>query len=202
MITASGIDCDIIAWPQETGCDYLIQNTHGSCAVQRKVVCSELLSELDETLHDTLPRLKNFAGDASPVLLVEENYGIDKSGYLYNRNDSRETSMLATGYFGYLETIRKTGVEVVTTRDLNSSLWWMISMHGYLSKDHYPKHMKYHSIEEQAVGMLTAVSGIGEARALKALKHSSIRNMAGCTVQGLTLKQSERLTEVLRYKHA
>lgn len=200
---AAGIESDIVCFPQETGCDYLIQNTHGSVAIQRKVVCSELLSELDETLHQTLPRLKNFTGDSTPVLLIEENFGIDQSGYLYNRIDHRETSMLAAGYFGYLETIRKSGIEVITTRDLNQSIWWMIATHGYLANEHYPKHRKYHSVKEQAVGMLTAVSGIGEARALKALKQSSIRNMAGLKdVKGLTAKQSEKLTEVLRYKDA
>jgi ERCC4-type nuclease len=143
--------------------------------------------------------LRNFS--ENPVLLIEENFGIDRTGHLFNRGDSRETSMLATGYFGYLETIRKTGFEVITTRDLNQSIWWMIAMHGYLGKEHFHKHRKYHSVKEQAIGMLTAVSGIGEARAMKALKNTSIRDMVtGNCYEGLTMKQIERLNAVMGYR--
>jgi ERCC4-type nuclease len=167
-------------------------------AVQRKVVCSELLNELDETMFETLPRLRNFSDN--PVLLIEENFGIDQTGHLFNRGDSRETDMLATSYFGYLETIRKSGVEVVTTRDLNQSVWWMIATHGYLAKEHYPKSRKAHSIKEQAVGMMTAVSGIGEARALKALKDRSLKDMITKNeFGGLTMKQVQKLNEVMGY---
>ena len=170
--------------------------------MQRKIAVPELIAELDETMHDTLPRLKNFCGEHStPVLLVEESFGVDQTGHLFNRSNSRETSMLATGYFGYLETIRKMGVEVITTRDLNQSIWWMIAMHGYLGKEHFHKHQKYHSVKEQAVGMLTAVSGIGEARAMKALKNISIHDMiAENKFGGLTMRQIEKLQSVLRWR--
>ena len=198
--TEAGIECDDISWPPETGCDYLIQNDCGSCAIQRKVAVSELTSELDETMFETLPRLKNFSDN--PVLLVEESFGIDQSGYLFNRGSSRETSMLATSYFGYLETVRKMGVEVITTRDLNQSIWWMISMHGYLAKEHFPKQRKAHTMKEQACGMLMAVNGIGEARAMKALKGSSILSMAGTNeVKGLTMTQTKKLNDILRWKN-
>ena len=198
-LAESGIESDIVCWPTETGTDYFIQNTHGSCAVQRKVVCSEMLGELDEIMYQIIPALKNFSDN--PVLLLEENFGITKDGYLENRNDGRSTEMLATSYFSYLETIRKLGVDVQTTRDLNSSIWWMIAMHGYLAKNHYPKHKKYFSVKEQAVGMMSAVSGIGEVRALKALSNQSIRAMCGQSqIEGLTMKQSEKLQKVLRWK--
>jgi ERCC4-type nuclease len=199
---SSGIESDIICWPQETGCDYLIQNTHGSVAVQRKVAVSELISELDETMYDTLPRLKNFAGEyGNPVILIEENFGIDQTGHLFNRGDSRETDMLATSYFGYLETIRKMGVEVITTRDLNQSIWWMIATHGYLGKEHYPKMKKTHTIKELAVGMMMVVPGIGETRAMKVLKDVSIRDMiVGNRYGGLTEKQMRKMREIIGWK--
>jgi ERCC4-type nuclease len=109
--------------------------------------------------------------------------------------------MLATAYYSYLETIRKTGVDVITTRDLNQSIWWMISLHNYLGKNHYPHHKKYHTMHEIAVGMLTAIPTIGEARANKALKESSIRGMVGMkTVTGLTDKQNEKLQQVLQWR--
>ena len=130
------IESEITGLPTETGSDYLISNTYGSVAIQRKVVVSEMISELDEIMYQIAPRMINFS--ENPVLLLEENYGISKGGYLFNRQDNRETEMLATSYYGYLETIRKMGIEVITTRDLNSSIWWMISTHGYLGKQHYP----------------------------------------------------------------
>ena len=202
-LAENDIDSEIVCFPQETGCDYLISGTTGSCVIQRKVVCSELISELDEILYDIVPRLKNFAGaSGNPCMLIEENFGISKDGYLYNRTDNRETQMLATSYYGFLETIRKMGLDVYCTRDLNASVWWMIAMHGYLAKDHYPKHKKYFSLQEQAVGMLTAVPSIGEHRAMKALEKSTICGMCGMKhVDGLTVKQAEKLQKVLRYTH-
>ena len=199
FLMAQGIDAEVVCFPQNTGCDYLISNIFGSCAIQRKVVVPEMIGELDEIMFDILPRLQNFSDN--PVLCLEENFSITKEGYLYNRNDSRESQLLATSYYGYLETIRKSGIDVITTRDLNCSLWWMVAMHGYLAKQHYPKHRKYFSTEEQAVGMLTAVPGIGPARALKALQQHSIREMGKLRViDGLTEKQSERVLDVLRRK--
>ena len=49
--------------------------------------------------------------------------------------------------------------------------------------------------------MMTVVPGIGEARAAKALSKSSIRGMARMKhVEGLTMKQTEKLHSVLRFK--
>jgi len=49
--------------------------------------------------------------------------------------------------------------------------------------------------------MLCTVPTIGEVRAGKALKLSSIRAMAGMKViEGLTMKQSEKLQMVLRWR--
>ena len=167
--------------------------------MQRKVVVSELISELDQILYETIPLLKNFSDQ--PVLLIEENHDITQDGYLINHTTGRDTQMLATAYYSYLETIRKTGVDVITTRDLNQSIWWMISLHNYLGKNHYPHHKKYHTMHEIAVGMLTAIPTIGEVRANKALKESSIRGMMGMkTVNGLTDKQNEKLQQVLQWR--
>ena len=195
----AGIDSDITCLPTETGSDYLVSGTFGSVAIQRKIVCSEMISELDEIMFEILPRMKNFSDN--PVIVLEENYGISKSGYLYNKTDNRETEMLATSYFGYLETIRKMGVGVVTTRGLNESIWWMVATHNYLSKEHYPKHKKTFSDKECAVGILSTVPGIGDVRASKALEHNSIRGMIGMKkIDGLTQKQSDRLMKIFHWR--
>ena len=198
-LTEQGIDNDITHLPQPTGTDYIVANTYGSCCIQRKVVCSEMNGQLDEIMFDIIPRMKNFSDN--PVFLAEENYGISQDGYLFNRADNRPTEMLAKSYFGYLETIRKMGIDVVTTRGLNETIWYLVSMHGYLGKEHYPKHVKYFSDKEIAVGMLTAIPGIGDVRASKALEGTSIRGMMGLKhITGLTQKQSERLSRVVGYK--
>ena len=198
-LSEQDIENEISTLPQNTGSDYLIANTYGSCAIQRKVVCSEMISQLDEIKFDIIPRLKNFS--ENPVLVCEENFGISQDGYLFNRADNRPTELLAKSYYGYLETIRKMGVNVVTTRDLNATIWYLISMHGYLSKEHYPKHTKYFSDKECAIGMLTAIPGIGDARASKALSEISIRGMIGMKqIKGLTSKQSEKLNRIVGYR--
>ena len=198
---ACSIDSEIVCFPTDTGCDYLISNDKGSCAIQRKVVVSEMISELDEIMHDIAPRLKGFHDN--PCFLFEENFGISKDGYLQDRNTGRPTDMLITSYYGYLETLRKMGLDVYTTRDLNSSIWLMIALHGYLKANHYPKHKKFFTEQEQAVGMLMCVPGIGEKRAEKALQENSIRGMAGMKkIAGLTEKQGERLGKVLRWRNA
>lgn len=197
----SGIDTEIVTLSTETGSDYIISGNKDTIAVQRKVVCSEFISELDEIVNDIAPRLMQFCDH--PAFLVEENFEITKDGYLRNRQDGRESDFLATSYYGVLETLRKMGIEVYCTRDLNSSIWWMTAMHGYLNKNHYPKHRKYFTPEEQAIGMLMCVPGIGEARAEKAIGKNSIRAMTSMTkVPGLTDAQSKKLGGILRWKAA
>lgn len=110
--------------------------------------------------------------------------------------------MLATSYFGILETLRKMGLDVYTTRDLNQSIWWMISIHGYLEKNHFPKHRKYFSMEERAVGMLSAVPGISEARAKKMLAKGSIADaVTNGKVEGLTELQGRKVMDVLIWRN-
>lgn len=198
-LIAAGIETEIVTLSTETGSDYIISGDKDTIAVQRKVVCSELISELDEILNDIAPRLVSF-GD-NPCFLVEENFEITEDGYLQNRQTGYPTAMLATSYYGVLETLRKMGVGVYTTRDLNASIWWMIAMHGYLGKNHYPKCKKGYSVHEQAVGMLTAVPGLGEVRAEKALKQNSIRSMTNLKkIPGLTEPQSRKLKEAMRWR--
>lgn len=163
------------------------------------MVCSEFVSELDEIVNDIAPRLAQFG--ENPAFLVEENFDITKDGYLQNKQTGYPTALLATSYFGILETLRKMGLDVYCTRDLNASIWWMVAMHGYLSKNHYPKHRKYFSLQEQAVGMMTAVPGLGPARAEKALAQNSIRSMANLKkIPGLTETQSKKFKEVLMWR--
>lgn len=198
-LVESDIDTEIVTLSTETGSDYIISGEKDTVAVQRKVVCSEFISEIDEIMNEIAPRLLGYC--EHPVFLIEENFEITKDGYLQNRQNGRHSEMLATSYYGILETLRKMGIDVQCTRDLNSSIWWMISLHGYLNKNHYPKHKKCFSVQEQAVAMMTLIPGIGTTRAEKALQKNSIRVMSGMKkVPGLTDAQSRKLGEVLRWQ--
>ena len=198
-LQSSGIDAEIVTLSQETAADYIISGEKDTIAVQRKVVCSEFISEIDEILNDIAPRLLGYC--EHPVFLVEENFEITKDGYMQNRNDGRCSDLMATSYFGILETLRKMGIDVQCTRDLNSSIWWMTAMHGYLGKNHYPKHKKFFSLQEQAVGMMTVIPGLGYTRAEKALSSNSIRAMSSMKkIPGLTEIQSKKLGDVLRWQ--
>ena len=196
--TEAGIENEITCLPQETGSDFLIASTHGSVAVQRKVVCSEMIGQLDEIMYEIIPRMKNF--NENPIILLEENYGISKDGYLFNKTDNRPTEMLAKSYFGYLETIRKMGVGVITTRGLTESIWYLVSVHDYLSKEHYPKHMKCFTDKEYAIGILSMIPTVGTVRAAKTLSNCSIRAMVGMKkINGLTQSQSDRFARILHW---
>lgn len=206
------VHSDIINLPQSTGCDYLITGTYGSCGIQRKDSIAEICgtpvsktkkfkSAMDELLHDILPRLSSFTDN--PVLLVEESHILGERGYLFRRNGKHwvETGMHCSSYYGFLETVRNMGVDVVCTRNLDASLWYMISMHGYLERCHYPKHSKMFTTGQQAMGMLCCVPKIGEKRAMQALGAKSIAEMVNSkTVPGLTDIQVRNLQKVLKWK--
>lgn len=159
-------------------------------------------SAMEELLHDTLPRLSIFTDN--PVLLVEESHIIGERGYLFRKHQNHwvETGMHSSSYYGFLETARNLGVDVVCTRNLDASIWYMISMHGYLGKHHYPKHAKMFTDGQRAMGMLCCVPKIGEKRAAQALgSGKSISEIATAkSVKGLTENQLEKIQKVLKWK--
>jgi ERCC4-type nuclease len=194
-----GIEAELTTLPTFTGSDYFISNTYGSCAIQRKVAPGEFAAEIDEIIEDICPHLISFSDN--PSFLIEENFTIDESGYLVQRNTGRGSQLLATSYYGILETIRKMGIDVYTTRDLNQTIFLLASIDGYLSKEHLPKHRKYFSDKEIAIGMLASVPTIGEKRAEKALKHSSVGMMYRMkNVRGLNQKQVSRLQKIMAWR--
>jgi len=199
-LQSQGIEAEIECLPQNTGSDYLILGNTGTCAVQRKVVISEMITEIEsgEILNDIAPRLAGFSDN--PAFLIEENFAINSEGYIVDKNSPRESGMLVTSYYGVLETIRKMGIDVYTARDLNHSIWWMCAMHKYLEKNHYPKHRKFSTVEEQAIGMMMCVPGVGEVRAGKALAQMSIAEMATAQeIPGLTKVMQGKVKKVVGY---
>lgn len=207
-----GIPCEITTLPEHTGCDYMIVNTHGSAVVQRKDSSKELIQQMQELQDDILIRLCNFADSikSNPVLLIEETHKIGQMGYLFRKQNNvwLETGMHSSSYYGFIESMKNRGIDVVCTRDLDHSIWYMAALHGYLGRFHYPKHAKTHRINQMAVGMLACVPGIAEKRAREALEHQSIKEMCEGKIyvwedegiKGLTKKQAEKLKRVLEWK--
>lgn len=195
---AAGIESEIATLPYASGCDYLIAQTKGSCGIQRKDSTKELITQMEELRTDIIPRLVTYT--ANPVLLVEESHQIGDAGYLFRREKGVyvETGMHSSAYYGFLESMRMSGVDVVCTRDLNASIWYMIAMDGYLSREHFPKHLKSYKPHQQALGMLCCVPTIGAKRAEKALTELSIAEMLHVgEIEGLTKTQTQKLKKAL-----
>lgn len=200
-LNLAGVPSEIINLPYPSGCDYLISNTHGSCGIQRKDSMAELSQQMEDLRYDILPRLCTFTDN--PILLVEETHMIGEKGYLFRRDGKvwTETGLHCTAYYGFLETVRNMGVDVVCTRSLEHSIWYMVSMHTYLGKYHYPKHPKMYKVDQMATGMLCCVNGVGEKKAEKVLKKYSLSELPSQhKVDGLTEKQLEKVKKVLRWK--
>lgn len=198
-----GIESEITTLPYPTGCDYFIVNTCGSCGIQRKDAMKELAGQMPELRDDILPRLISFT--ENPVLLVEEDFTIGQMGNLFRRDPTTklwmETGLHSLAYYGFLESVRMMGVDVVCTRNLEQSIWYMASMDSYLSTTHYPKHQKSYKPYSQALGILCSINGIGKKRAEQFLQHHSVSDaltMSKC--EGLTAKQLEKLKNILRWK--
>ena len=85
----------------------------------------------------------------------------------------------------FLDCIRLMECEVVCTRNLDQSIWWMISTHNYIGQDHYPKQKKGHTHEACAVGALCCINNFGQVSAKKILKEHSIAELICMDEKGL-----------------
>jgi len=204
-----GINSEIATLPYSTGADYLISGEYGTVAVQRKDSMAEVVVQLDDLQHDILPRLISFTSNigADPILLIEESHIIGSGGYLFGKRDKVwiESGMRASSYYGFVSTVKKMGVDVVTVRKSTAAIpdetvWYLASLDGYLQKQHYPKQIKTFKPEQQALGMLCCIPGIGEVRARKALEEYSIAELVTARdVKGLTDKQLLKVQKVLKW---
>ena len=212
-LTKIGVECEVCGLPYQSGADYYISNTRGSCAIQRKdsmkEICGHPVSDkyesaMEELRLDILPRLVTYT--SNPILLVEESHIIGEMGSLFRKENGLyvETGMSATSYYGFLESVRMMGVDVVTlhaTGDLYPTIWYLAAMDGYLSREHYPKHLKTHKPYQSAIGMLCCVPGIGQKRAEKALQKHSLKEMVELEqIDGLTKPMISKLKKVLEVK--
>jgi len=159
---------------------------------------------MEELRTDILPRLVTFSDN--PILLVEESHRIGERGYLFRKEGNMlvETQMHSSSYYGFLESTRMMGINVVTvpaTPDLSHTIWYMAAMDGYLSREHYPKPLKSYKPHQQAIGALCCVPGIGAKRAATILERYCIADLIRLKeVDGVTPTQLKKIQKVLGAK--
>lgn len=158
------------------GVDYMILGTHGTVGVQRKTF-PEVAQQMKEIRTDIVPNLMD--ATEYPILLVEETFNIGTDGMMWRKegNFLKQTTITARMYYNFLQSIRQMGCEVVTTRNLDQSIWWMYSIHAYIHDLHYPKQDKRYKPEVQAIGALCCINSFGPTAATKALKDHTISDL-------------------------
>lgn len=158
------------------GVDYLIVNDHGSVGIQRKS-SDDLFQHMDKLRTIDIPNLRDATDN--PVLLIEEQFHVDRNGHMYRRQNGflYEVGIIASSYYNFINSIKLMGCEVVCTRNLEQSIWWMVSTHSYLKLEHFPKQKKGHEHIMQAIGALCCVNNIGQTSATKLLKKHTLQEL-------------------------
>ena len=173
-LEALGVSCSTSALSH--GMDYLIVGTHGSIGIQRKTF-PEVATQFKDIREEIIPALLDLTDN--PVLLVEEGFRIDEQGMMWRKegNFLKPAQISARQYYNFLQSIRQMGCEVVCTRELDQSIWWMHSMHTYIHDEHYPKQKKRYGTDMQAIGILCCINSFGITASRKLLKQYSIREL-------------------------
>jgi ERCC4-type nuclease len=186
-----GISCMITCLPH--GADYMIIGEHGSVSIQRKSGSAEIPKQMEALRNDILPALKELT--ENPILLIEEDFVIS-SGQIYVRFEGmlKPTGLNVHAYFNFIHSCKLNGVDVITTRNLDASIEWMIATALYLDQEHYPKMKKQHDVSKQAIGALCCANGIGPSKAEKILQEKSLQEL--CTMQTGELLKVMTLTQV------
>lgn len=158
------------------GVDYLIINGNQCIGVQRKT-SDEIFQQMQAIQTDIIPALSELTD--APVLLIEEQFHVDKNGHMYRRQNGflHEVGLTAKSYYNFINSIRLLGCEVVCTRNLEQSIWWMASTFFYIGNEHYPKQKKGHNATMQAIGALCCINNFGITSSKKLLKDYTIKDL-------------------------
>jgi hypothetical protein len=167
----------------EHGMDYMIVGTYDVVGVQRKTF-PEICTQMQEIREDIIPALMDLTESA--VLLVEEYFQIDNQGMMWRKegNYLKPANISARMYYNFLQSMRQMGCDIVVTRELANSIWWMYGLHSYIHEFHYPKQKKRYGAEMQALGALCCINNFGPTIGKKLLKDHTIHEL-------LNMKDSE-----------
>jgi ERCC4-type nuclease len=197
-LTANNVESNITCLSY--GVDYIIIGTHGSMAIQRKTF-PEVAIQMQEIREGIVPALLEVSDN--PVLLVEETMSVDEKGMCWRKegNFLRPAQLSARQYYNFLNSVRQMGCEVITTRNLDQSIWWMYSTHSYLHEEHYPKSKKKYGVDMQALGCLCCFNGIGQTTAKKVLQKHSLRDLVNMNdlqlAKTVTMNQAQNFRKVV-----
>ena len=148
--------------------DYLLTSDNEaveqSIGIQRKTV-NEVLQQMQE-IQERISELKE-KYDNAWFLVEEEDLFIDQDGVIMSKRGKLlyETGMNVKAYYNFLHSIERKGVQVKTTYNWEYSVWWLYSLHSYIQREHYPKPTKKYTQQEEVIGALMGIEGIGEAKA-------------------------------------
>jgi hypothetical protein len=174
-LQALGVDTAVTCL--EHGVDYLIMGTRDTVSVQRKTF-PEICTQMQDIREDVIPAMMDASPDSS-VLLVEEYFTIDNKGMMWRKegNFMKPANISARMYYNFLQSIRLMGCDVVVTKNLEHSIWWMNAIHTYVHNEHYPKQKKRYGANMQAVGALCAVNSFGITASKKVLEKHTISEL-------------------------
>jgi len=160
----------------EHGTDYMIMGTHDTIEVQRKTF-PEICTQMQEIREDLVPCMLNRTESA--VLLIEEYFTIDNNGMMWRKegNFMKPANISARMYYNFLQSIRMMGCDVVITKNLEHSIWWMNATQNYINTEHYPKQKKRYGADMQALGALCAINSFGITASKKVLEKHTISEM-------------------------
>jgi hypothetical protein len=181
----------------------MIVTENGSVGIQRKT-SNEIIRDMKKIREETLLSLIGFTDN--PVLLVEEDHHVNQNGWIMRREGDfiRETGMVATAYYNFLNSVRAMGIDVVCTRSLDQSIWWLISTLEYLKVLRYPKPYTKFGQRARAIGMLCCIPNIGLHRAQQILRQFSIAELINLNDkdlrQVLSGSQISQFVNIMKYK--
>lgn len=160
------------------GMDYLIVGAADSVGIQRKSGAMEIPKQMSALRDDILPALKELT--ENPVLLIEEDFVIGSNGVFYRREEGmlKPTDLNTKSYFNFIHSVKASGVDVITTRNLDASIWWMIATGLWVETAHYPKLKKQFTPTMQALGAICCANGVGPSKSEQLLKVHSLRELA------------------------
>lgn len=78
-----------------------------------------------------------------------------------------ETGLSVKSYYNFLHSLEDKAIRIKTVPNLEYSIWWLYSIHARIQRHHYPKPSRKYSEDEEIMGALMGVPGIGEKKAQK-----------------------------------
>lgn len=185
FFTEQGVTALISGLSADSYCDYILASGGKTLGVQRKTI-AEVINQM-QVMKKRIFDIFNFYDRVA--LIIEEDFMVDaKTGWvmLHNNDGYFCTQFHVTNYYSFLQSLRDDGVLVATTNGIDQSLWWLLSTHNRMSEEHVPRRiLRYHTPQEEALGVIGLINGFGGVTAKKILGKYSIKELVNMDEDGL-----------------